>query len=136
MLITPSPKEDRTIPYPKEHFYFWSLVTTNLSFVSIALLFPGCQVNWSFLLLFCLVAKLCLTLHDLMGCCPPGSSVHMISQASILECVAISFSRGSYQPKDRIHVSCTGRKILYRWPTSEAQHHFYFYLNCFLIISY
>ena len=35
-----------------------------------------------------------------MDCSPPGSSVHEISQARILECVAISFSRGSSQPRD------------------------------------
>ena len=33
-----------------------------------------------------------------MDCSPPGSSVHGISQARILEWVAISFSRGSSQP--------------------------------------
>ena len=36
-----------------------------------------------------------LTLCDPMDCSPPGSSVHGILQARILECVAISFSRGS-----------------------------------------
>ena len=40
-------------------------------------------------------AQSCLTLCDLMDCSPPGSSVHGISQARILEWVAISFSRGS-----------------------------------------
>ena len=43
----------------------------------------------------CLVAKLCLTLRDLMDSGPPGSSDHGISQARILEWVAISFSRKS-----------------------------------------
>ena len=38
------------------------------------------------------------TLCDPMGCSPPGSSVHGILQARILEWVAISFSRGSSQP--------------------------------------
>ena len=37
---------------------------------------------------------------------PPGSSVHGISQAKILECAAISFSRGPSQTKDHTHVSC------------------------------
>ena len=37
---------------------------------------------------------------------PPGSSVHEISQARILEWVAISFSRASFQPRVQIHVSC------------------------------
>ena len=43
----------------------------------------------------CSVAQLCLTLWDPMDCSPPGSSVHGIFQARILEWVAISFSRGS-----------------------------------------
>ena len=44
-----------------------------------------------------LVAKSCLTLCNPMNCSPPGSSVHGISQAKILEWVAISSSRGSSQ---------------------------------------
>ena len=42
-----------------------------------------------------LVAQLCPTLCDLMDCSLPGSSVHGILQARILEWVAIPFSRGS-----------------------------------------
>ena len=41
------------------------------------------------------VAQSCPTLGDPMDCSPPGSSVHGIFQARILEWVAISFSRGS-----------------------------------------
>ena len=44
---------------------------------------------------------------------PLGSSVCGISQARTLEWVAISFSRGSFQPRDQTSVSCTGRRILY-----------------------
>ena len=44
---------------------------------------------------FCLVAKLYPIFCDPMDCSAPGSSVHGISQARILEWVAISFSRGS-----------------------------------------
>ena len=40
---------------------------------------------------FCLVPQSCLTLCDLMDCSPPVSSVHGISQARILEWVAISW---------------------------------------------
>ena len=43
----------------------------------------------------CSDAQSCLTLCNPMGCSPPGSSVHGISQARILEWVAISFSRES-----------------------------------------
>ena len=57
-----------------------------------------------------LVAKLCLTLCDPMDCTTPGSSVHGILQARILEWVVIHFSRGSSQPRDQIQVShITGR---------------------------
>ena len=41
------------------------------------------------------VTQSCPTLCDPMDCCPPGSSLHGILQARILEWVAISFSRGS-----------------------------------------
>ena len=47
----------------------------------------------------------CLTLCDPMDCIPPGSSVHGILQARILEWVTISFSRGPSQPRDSIWVS-------------------------------
>ena len=45
------------------------------------------------------VAQLCPTLCDPMDCSPPGSSIHGIFQARVLEWVAISFSRGSSQPR-------------------------------------
>ena len=50
-----------------------------------------------------------------MDCSPPGSFVHGILQEGILEWVAIPFSRGSSQPRDRIHISyfCTGTQVLY-----------------------
>ena len=41
-----------------------------------------------------------------MDCSPPGSSVHGILQASVLEWLTISYSRGSFQPGDLTHVSC------------------------------
>ena len=46
---------------------------------------------------------------------PPGSSVHRISQARILEWVAIPFSRGSFQPRDQTCISLVsyfGRDVL------------------------
>ena len=43
---------------------------------------------------------------DPMDWSPPGSSVHGILQARILEWVAISFSRGYSRPRDRTHVPC------------------------------
>ena len=67
----------------------------------------------------CSVTQLCPTLCDPMDCSLPGFSVHGISQARILEWVAISFSRGSSRPSDWTHVSWIGRWILYHWATTE-----------------
>ena len=66
------------------------------------------------------VAQSCLTVRDPLHCNPPGSSVHGISQAKILKCIAISFFRGSSRPRDGTHISCTGRWLLYCWVTREA----------------
>ena len=59
---------------------------------------------------------------DPMDCSSPGSSVHGIFQARILERVAISSSRGSSQCRVWIHicVSWIDRRILYHWATWEA----------------
>ena len=53
-----------------------------------------------------LVAQSCPTHCHSMDCSPPGSFVHGIFQARILEWVAISFSRGSSQLRDQTWVSC------------------------------
>ena len=61
------------------------------------------------------VTSSCLTLCDPMDCSPPGSSVHGILQARILEWVVISSSRGSSQPRNWTwvsYVSCIGRWVL------------------------
>ena len=54
-----------------------------------------------------------------MHCSPPGFSVRGISQARLLEWVAISFSRRSSQPRDQTCVSCTGRRVLYTEPPGK-----------------
>ena len=46
-----------------------------------------------------------MILFDPMDCSPPGSSVHGISQARILEWVSISYSRESSQPRNQTHDS-------------------------------
>ena len=51
---------------------------------------------------------------------PPRSSVHGIIQATLLEWVTISSSRVSSWPRDRAHISCFGRQVLYHWATWEA----------------
>ena len=60
------------------------------------------------------------TFCDPLDCSPPGSSVHGILQARILEWVAISSSRGPSWPRGRTHISCTGRGILCHRATWEA----------------
>ena len=66
-----------------------------------------------------------------MDCSLPGSSVHGILQARILEWVAIPSSRGSSQPKDPTQVSCLAgrffttespRKHIYSWYVLNYQH--------------
>ena len=68
------------------------------------------------------VCSSCLTLWDLMDYSPPGSSVHGIFLARILEWISIFFSRESSQPRDQTHfpgVSCIARRILYCWTSGE-----------------
>ena len=65
-------------------------------------------------------AQSCPTLCDPMDCSLPGSSVHGILQARVLEWVAISFSRGSSQPRDRTQVSRTAGRRFTIWATREA----------------
>ena len=62
-----------------------------------------------------LVTQSCLTLCDPMDWSPPGSSGHEISQARILEWVALSFFRGSSQPRDRTWVSYTIGRFFSNW---------------------
>ena len=57
------------------------------------------------------VAQSCPTLCDPVDCSPPGSSVHGILQAKILEWVAISFSRGSSHPRDQTRVPHCGQML-------------------------
>ena len=100
-----------------------------------SLIFPPYNVplfKIIFFLLFVVIESISYIqlFSDPMDCSLPGSSVHGISQARILEWVAISFSRGSSQPKDWTWISCIGRWILYHGPTREV--HFLLYL---LLIS-
>ena len=74
-------------------------------------------------MLACSVVQLYPTLCDPMDCSLPGSSVHGIFQARLLEWVAIAFSRRSSPPVDQTHVSFTVRWILYHFDTWEAQNY-------------
>ena len=67
------------------------------------------------------VAHSCLTLCDPMDCSSPGSSVHGVLLARLLEWVAISFSRGTSQPRDWTQVCCTTGRFFTIWATRKAQ---------------
>ena len=63
------------------------------------------------------------TLWYPMDCSPPGSSIHGIFQARVLEWVAISFSRGSSPPRNRTWVSCIVGRHFTVWATREVLHY-------------
>ena len=75
-----------------------------------------------------LVAQSCPTLCDPMDYSPPGSSVHRILQARILEWFAIPFSRGSSQPRDWNRVSCIAGRCFTSWATWDFNSPYYNYL--------
>ena len=75
------------------------------------------------------VTQSCLTLLDPMDCSLPGSSVHGIFQARVLEWVAISFSRGSSRSRDRTCSSCIAGGIF----ITEASGLFRIYPPCWSV---
>ena len=56
-----------------------------------------------------------------VDCSLPGSAIHGIFQVRILEWAAISFSRGSFQPRDQTRVSSIADRHFPVWATGEAQ---------------
>ena len=67
------------------------------------------------------VAQLCPTLCNPMECSLPGSSFHGFFQAIVLEWIAISFSRGSSQARDRTRVSHIVDRCFTVWATREVK---------------
>ena len=66
------------------------------------------------------VTQPCPTLCNPMDCSLPGSLVHGTFQARIPEWAAISFSRGSSQPRDWTRVSCIAGRRFTVWATREV----------------
>ena len=91
---------------PLDSVSFWGIRPSYFSkfFPVLSILESSGKVISSWKLRKSEVAQSCPTLCDPMDCSPPGSSVHGILQARILEWVAISFSRGSSRPRDRTQV--------------------------------
>ena len=89
------------------------------------------QIQWHILIICCCsVAKSCSTLCNSMDHSLPGSSVHGISQVRILECIAISFSRGSSRPRNRTHVSCIAGELFTTEPPGKPHSKFTYILLC------
>ena len=77
----------------------------------------------------CSLTKLCLILYNPMDYSLPGSSLHGISQARVLEWVGISFSRGSSWPSDWTQVSCIAGGFFTAEPSGKPPHTLGFRLN-------
>ena len=92
----------------------------------------GCfQMKLIFKSVCVLVAQLCLILCDPMDCSPPGSSIHGISQARILEWVAVAFTRGSSWSRDQTHIQFNSDDhYLYYCGKSSSPHSQQKSLNC------
>ena len=75
-------------------------------------------------IVFVLVPQMCPTLCNPVDCSPPGSSVHGIFQARVLEWGAISFSRGSSWPRAQTWVSCTASRVGGKWIWCENSYPF------------
>ena len=73
--------------------------------------------------MWCVFAQSCLTPCDPMDSSLPGSHVHGISQARILQWITTSSSKGSSQPRDQTWISCIGRRLLISLvPPGEPQY--------------
>ena len=82
-----------------------------------------CHVLTEICILYMFGVQSCPVLCDPMDCSPPGSSVHGIFQAEILEWISISFSKGSSQPRNQTQVSSIAgihRQILYGLSYEES----------------
>ena len=95
----------------------WSLVSHHRAWEGVGV--TEIRAPWDSMYLHAQLLQLGPTLYDTMDCSPPGSSVHGIFQARILEWVAMTSSRGSSQPRGwtcTSYVSCTGRWFFFFFP--------------------
>ena len=97
-VSAPTPKPQGLISGQEWRFHKWFVMTLTLTLKSLS----------------------CVRLCDPMDCSLPGSSVHGIFQARVLEWVAISFSRRSSQPRDQTQVSCIVGRCFTVWATREV----------------
>ena len=107
-------------PLVKKNHIFWHY-KKNLNRKIFSVLWPfSPRCTWCIHISKSEVTQPCANLCNPMDCSLPGSYVHGIFQASVLEWVAISFSRGFSQPRDRTWVSCIAGRHFTVWATREA----------------
>ena len=85
---------------------YWYMILVGVKTIkcktkSLEVMSPSLRTRKELHKLKVLVSQSCPTLYNPVDCSPPGSSVHGILQARGLEWVAISFSRGSSQPRNQ-----------------------------------
>ena len=97
----------------------------SLSLESVQMHLPSC--GWKLpsapslsMCVYVLVAQSGPTLCNSTDCSPPGSAVHGILQARILEWVALPSSRRSSRPRGRICVPCLCRRFFTTSPTRKG----------------
>ena len=110
---------------PLVFFFLLFSSTINVTYFAFFFLsiFPICLflfVSYITLKMKVLVAQLCSVVCNPMDCTPPGSSVHGILQARILEWIAIPFFRGFSWPRNQTQVSCLAGRFFTIWATREA----------------
>ena len=116
----------------------WSKVRFSVTFHTICKLVLACVCAQSL--------QLYPTLRDSIDCSPPGSSVHVISQTSILECIAIYSSKGPAPPRDQTLVSWVSC-FVGGFFTTEALGKpmivdtcyilfFYFFFSCYILYTH
>ena len=95
-----------TLAFPRTYikrtyiYIFFNLKMLYINFFKNPQLINCCAV-------LCSVMPLC----NPIDCCPPGSSIHGIFQATILEQIVLSYSKGYFQPMDQSHVSCIWLRV-------------------------
>ena len=114
----------KTLPY-----FTGSSLSMQISFFSYRAFCNPSIPTLDFLKVEVWISQSCPTLCNPMDCSPPGSSVHGIFQARMLEWVAISFSRGSFPPRDRTWVSHIPGRCFNLWATREARKELYDYIT-------
>ena len=95
--------------------YFWP-ITSQVCLTSLVSL----MLDYAFACVRTLVIQSCPMLCNVRDCSLPGSKVHVILQARILEWVAIPFSRGSSWPRDWSQVSCIADRLFTTGPPGKC----------------